>query len=181
MPNIPNTKEHPILFSSSSITAILEGCKTQTRRIIRTHAVRSSCPYGQAGDLLWVIEGIRRHFPLGATYTSDLTPVMGKGPTGVSLYGRAQVTWHWKRNYLAARFMPRWASRIMLEIVRVRVERLQDISEVDAKAEGVTAASSARESYQTLWDQINKKRGWAWECNPWVWVIEFKKLAESCE
>src|SRR3990167_5786509 len=106
MPNIPNTKEHPILFSSSSITAILEGFKTQTRRMIKPEPVLTfrNCPY-KVGMRLWVREGIRRHFPLGATYTSDLTPVMGKGPTGVSLYGRAQVTWLWKRNYLAARFM----------------------------------------------------------------------------
>jgi len=173
MPNIPNTKEHPILFSSSSIMAILEGRKTQTRRIIRTQRTqRSSCPY-KVGMRLWV----RETWGLYDTEPKD-------GPEHAMIFYRASDGDNYELRYQLWRpsiFMPRWASRIMLEIVRVRVERLQDISEVDAKAEGVTAASSARESYQTLWDQINKKRGWAWECNPWVWVIEFKKLAESCE
>ena len=97
--------------------------------------------------------------------------------------------------------MPRWASRIMLEIVSVRVERVQDISEKDAKAEGITGYSDnlgsrhsnptmiypafpekdggflrAQDAFECLWDSINAKRGYSWESNPWVWVIEFKRL-----
>jgi hypothetical protein len=84
-------------------------------------------------------------------------------------------------------FMPRWVSRITLEIVKIRVERLQDISEEDADAEGVSftrftgEATSAREAYIGLWDSINDKRKFGWEVNPWVWVIEFKKCAETGE
>ena len=76
--------------------------------------------------------------------------------------------------------MPRAASRITLEITAVRVERLQDISEADALAEGVTAKKTpdacytAREAYAVLWESINGAD--SWDLNPWVWVIEFKKV-----
>ena len=94
--------------------------------------------------------------------------------------------------------MPRWASRITLEVTGVRVERLQDICEADARAEGVeslrnegeywkhylesTASCdaliclSARESFRTLWDDLNEARGYGWDANPWVWVVEFKRV-----
>lgn len=81
--------------------------------------------------------------------------------------------------------MPRWASRITLEITDVRVERLQAISEADAKAEGVsvhpdhhgkprTSSYSHVQAYRDLWDQINDPDSWG--ANPWVWVINFKKI-----
>jgi hypothetical protein len=76
--------------------------------------------------------------------------------------------------------MPRWASRISLEITGVRVERVQDISEADALAEGVDRTNTslpgyATERFRRLWDSINAARGFGWEVNPWVWVIEFRR------
>jgi hypothetical protein len=90
----------------------------------------------------------------------------------------------WDSRYRHARFMPRWASRITLEITNVRVERLQDISEADAQAEGCRGPVSKEtmwetglvpsEAFERLWTQINGLDSWA--ANPWVWVIEFKRV-----
>ena len=92
--------------------------------------------------------------------------------------------------------MPRWASRITLEVTGVRVERLQDISEADALAEGVTPlpggdmwtagglydgplhAARPQWAYRRLWEQINGPESWA--ANPWVWVVEFRRLEAAC-
>ena len=99
----------------------------------------------------------------------------------------APDTLHWKPSI----HMPRWASRITLEVTGVRVERLQDISEADAIAEGVTGVSSggvtlftttgvncfqaAKDAYAALWELINGPG--SWDANPWVWVVEFKRIA----
>ena len=91
-------------------------------------------------------------------------------------------------------FMPRWASRLTLEVESIRVERLHDISEEDAQAEGVQVACEGRENgngrmllenscyklgYRLAWDSLNKKRGLGWGMNPWVWVVEFRRLSEG--
>jgi hypothetical protein len=85
-------------------------------------------------------------------------------------------------------FMPRWASRITLKITDVRVERLQDISEDSAMAEGAQKygetpdgellfdVGSYRYGFKLLWDSINAKRGYGWDANPYVWVIEFRRV-----
>jgi hypothetical protein len=84
-------------------------------------------------------------------------------------------------------FMPRWASRILLEVTAVRVERVQSISEEDAEKEGLKASIDnitdgyftipARDFFEDLWDSINAKRGDGWDANPWVWVVEFRRIA----
>lgn len=204
-------RERPILFSDEMVRAILSGQKTQTRRIVKNtqgytfkgmgghiarfgHAdsilyVARHCPHGIPGDRLWVRESIRRKYLTdqvrdGATYLADLTPVMERNSRGEM--ARSLVTWVWKRDVLSARFMPRWASRITLEIANVRVERLQDITFDDAIAEGVFVdfdppdghgfRSEARRLYVGIWDRINANRGYGWDTNPWVWVIEFRVM-----
>mgnify|MGYP001563553262 CR=1 FL=1 len=121
------------------------------------------CPYGQPGDLLWVREGFAvqpelwaaSHSPQPLHFLADCKP--------------EQI-----EDYVCkpSIHMPRWASRITLGIVSVRVERLQEISVRDALAEGEQGVGD----FCYLWDSINAKRGYSWESNPWVWVIEFKRI-----
>lgn len=83
--------------------------------------------------------------------------------------------------------MPRWASRITLEVTGVRVERVRDITEDDARAEGANQdpidgpeqGGSYKLGFWDIWDSINAKRGFGWEVNPWVWVYEFKRVRET--
>lgn len=232
-------KERPILFSGEMVRAILDGRKTQTRRIAKldlspwldgqADKIDESemvfqfseghsgfglyvscadypeegsdfyrCPYGKPGDRLWVRE--------------TFTPPASRGPksskTVENCHYKADGWWNidgtpikWKPSI----HMPRWASRITLEIKSVKVERLQDISEEDALAEGVSFDSgweeslgegytsgsgylnyqseddayefgTAKESFRSLWNKINGAD--SWNQNPWVWVIEFKKVEE---
>jgi hypothetical protein len=194
-------KERPILFSAPMVRALLAGAKTQTRRIIKPQptrvtehierlvegdveipltvpdgwqwrdlyaadnqdfagAMRWNCPHGRPGDRLWVKEtwGPCAGSPVyRATSISDC-------PDGAK----------WKPSI----FMPRWASRITLEVTEVRVERLHDISEADSRAEGVepfvhpSGAISYRDAYARLWGEING----TFDENVWVWVVEFKRI-----
>lgn len=200
-------KERPILFSARLVRAILAGRKTQTRRVIkpswsrrfdleneadRVHAAAQS-PYGFAGDRLWVREAFRLrrdqdHLPpsqdwwnSGAWYEADRT----EEPSGCG-GGMGKLR--------PSIFMPRWASRITLEITDVRVERLRDISEADAVAEGFEGVPCDHVNpgfagctdcmnsgwleppwvgFHLAWDELNAKRGFGWETDPWAWVIEF--------
>jgi hypothetical protein len=216
-------KAHPILFSAPMVCALLDGRKTQTRRIMKPqpqagyayHVVRhdhpedleplkaykplsKKCPYGQPGDLLWVRETwamCHRAIDLAKIYyraCENRSHTEFHELIPVEKIGNAQPTWpRWKPSI----FMPRWASRITLEIAGVRVERLQDISEADAEAEGCTAGllddgfaprpigggymiespgtwASAAGKYQILWDEINGEG--SWDIDPLVWMIEFK-------
>ena len=201
--------EKPILFSGEMVRAILEGRKTQTRRVIKPQPVvpkwtgidwaevgadntihrRIKCPYGRPGDLLWVRETWSGSTESGYVY---------KPSEGQRIWYRAdnnRPTWadgRWRPSI----FMPRWASRITLRVTDVHVERVQDISEADAIAEGIERAETARgetlnwdydiedfpdprlfdpvDSFQTLWDLINAKRGFGWDVNPWVWAVTFE-------
>lgn len=189
------TTERPILFSATLVQATLGGRKTQTRRVIKPQPPKweplsftkdvwtwrdsadrvrccistSDCPYGQPGDRLYVKEALKR-CGKWAFYEQDGTAVQ---------VGNHDSKWEWNRPLLPARFMPRWASRITLEIVSVRVERLQEISEEDATAEGMAALPNSdwyptwRQTFLHYWDSLNAKRGYGWNKNPSVWVIEY--------
>lgn len=151
-----------------------------------------ACPYGQPGDRLWVRE-TWRHLEGGAVYDAAGGVMDSFEPETMYRADRPHYRGPWK----PAIHMPRWASRITLEITGVRVERLQDISPADCEEEGVqqlplqedapnpwyTAdidagsvlhSRSAIGAYHKLWEAIN--RPGSWDANPWVWVVEFKRL-----
>lgn len=157
----------------------------------------SLCPYGQPGDRLWV----REAFALSQRDPED-TAVSTREPQwwDPPVYrADGDPGGEWTRldggrhvpirpPWRSARYMPRWASRLTLEITSVRVERVQSISEEDAQAEGVSAGPSAalaetpigvsaREAFAELWDSINGERpGCSWGANPWVWCVSFKRV-----
>jgi len=193
-------KERGIIFSGEMVQAILEGRKTQTRRVMKPQPTKKlenlagawwtfywmrngmwedagkimKCPYGMPGDQLWV----RESYQLADSifYRADGMP----DQEVLDLYPK----WRWR----PAIFMARVFSRITLEIVKIRVERVQEINNEDAKAEGMLDICpdgdegcpywSYRSSYQELWNKINSKRGYSWFKNPWVWVIEFKRMED---
>lgn len=218
-----SVKERPMLFTASMVRALLDGSKSQTRRLVKdlppwniTEIVPDAggtgkwlpngpapsgrgmasghwrhCPHGQPGDRLWVRETHRA--------------IWGQSPgylIGVDYRADPQEKWERMRDHAGR---PQWTpsihmrreySRILLEIVSVRAERLEGISDEDCLAEGVHAIDhqgdgtyyhyehthadpgnwcSAAAAYQHLWETINGVGSWA--ANPWVWVIEFKRVA----
>ena len=166
-------RERPILFSAPMVRAILAGTKTQTRRVCKGQRELSNvhdfqidrCPYGQLGDRLWVRETWLRHsvnVPNDYLYRADHPDDGTIGPA----HGGWKPSIH----------MPRWASRITLEITDVRVERLQDISARDAWAEGITPSPDVDpyHEYRDLWESINGPG--SWDANPWVWAVSFKRI-----
>lgn len=185
-------RERPIMFKGEMVRAILAGRKTQTRRIIKPQPTGApvslehwACPYGAPGDRLWVREAWMAD-PLGSRGRGQVAnyPVLYRVGFG-DLWPEmaALVTPRWKSPI----FMPRWASRITLEITDVRVQRLQDITTEDATAEGVFSTtmsngiqwSSASAAFQSLWDSINRKTH-PWASNPWVWALTFKREEVAC-
>lgn len=206
-------RERPILFSAPMVRAILAGKKTQTRRIVKPRdiawhrgcgekdfetiggfreklAYLTKFPgvsvgilkdrYGIPGDRLWV----RECWGLFDSQPSD-------GPDRAHVFYRATDGDRRDLRYQLWRpsiHMPRWASRITLEVVAVRVERLQEISRVDAIAEGAPESHPSidrvsmdfgfpdfsRSWFAQLWQEINGPESWS--ANPWVWVVEFKRL-----
>ena len=196
--------ERPILFSAPMVRAILAGTKTQTRRVIvqppkwrgrfdilstdvlappdvwwwdGTHdrvGASQRCPYGAAGDTLWVRESIHlkerwnegREDRALSVYSADDEPTPAD-------------CWPWKRNNLPSIHCPRGLSRIDLRVESVRVERVKDITEADAKAEGAEPADCCLAHYHgfaKLWESINGPRGYGWDANPWVWVVNFARI-----
>lgn len=144
-----------------------------------------ACPFGDVGDRLWVRESFFDHGPLPGDDNGEYTPKDARIEYRATPWDRDNPEFAgsgWKPSI----FMPRWASRLALEITEERAEQVQQISEADAVAEGVDSVSMAevprqatmtrRADYKQLWDTINAKRGYSWESNPWVFVIEFKKL-----
>lgn len=187
-------KERPILFTAESVRAILDGRKTQTRRVVKESddlyeheaqlyhpsSYAKKCPCGKRYDRLWVRESWRpwedEHLGTSIQYQADMKcvkPVFPSHNIGwrcmEASYATDREKWH------TSLFMPRWASRITLEITGVRAELLHDISEEDAKAEGCESKSE----YEKIWDSINAKRGFPWAWNHWVWVIEFRRLTNE--
>lgn len=234
-------KERPILFSGPMVKAIIDGRKTQTRRVVKrvdhgneriNHAYNprvstgpytsiessmwhfchrrpmpdgspsshcaaiqfATCPYGLPGDRLWVREAFSL-VPCSAgceKYPDGFDPKIASihQPTAPHEGVRYKATWDrchsapWRPSI----HMPRWASRITLEVTAVRVERLQAISEADAMMEGVDAIPMSdmprngcftrRDDFRQLWDIINGK-SCPWESNPWVWAMTFRKAVSD--
>lgn len=187
------------------VRAILKGTKTQTRRVIKPQPdaglnpltvkaawsdgfIDVKCPYGQPGDRLWVREtwaikqcGRRvslakeawpQGWPLSRLQFQATDPAPAKRADGSDYWWNSRPSIH----------MPRWASRITLEITGVRVERLQEMSEADATAEGfgpcptqAPDCTCVLNGFQILWHKLNAERA-PWAANPWVWVLEFRRV-----
>jgi hypothetical protein len=245
-------RERPILFSAEMVRALLDGRKTQTRRVVGLpvragvsaseghrradyrrmcdglaefadgpsgqafSGVLLRCPYGARGERLWVREGAwvsecGNYVAFGEVWNLDTALVVSREGAWIpsyyvsgALYGKRrgfELGWGEGRRVSAffakqrpSIHMPRWASRISLEITDVRVERVQEISGEDARAEGVCVprcgcegcgrtsqmcpadASSHILEYARLWDSLNAPRGYGWDANPWVWAITFKRV-----
>lgn len=225
-------KERPILFSGEMVQAILDGRKTQTRRVVKllcpfpvvsAHPTGNSdgwifhdrettakwtaehypsggvkCPYGVPGDRLWVREtwadtngesGPMISYQAGG----DRFLVDDSFPVDYSRYPGCQFTM-WcgdlrrgapGHSWRPSIHMPRWASRITLEVTGVRVERLQDIVPYDAIKEGFGPYANEAtidcdtinpcDAFRDCWDSLYAKRGFGWNANPYVWVIEFRR------
>jgi hypothetical protein len=241
-------KERPILFSGPMVRALLDGSKTQTRRIVKPQpwdSARSAhygpshpsgsggmhpasvifseretfdppwaapmpivCPFGEPGDRLWVREAWRSVTDLDKSSGSGIAELCTNAgyrtPWAPLQYeaDRRRVNWEHTSTpphdgeplpgrYRHARFMPRWASRITLEVTGVRVERLQSITEADARHEGAVHSAllpmgwnkpgcdpqdgAMRSRFAALWDSLAAP-GADWDANPWVWVVEFKRV-----
>lgn len=192
-------KERPILFSSQMVQAIQSDRKTVTRRVVKgaptnresyvlgihkgtwgIHADvekdegvwRGECPYGQPGDRLWLREAWQAW-----TEFDGMPPRAIPEDSGINYLADGNV---WDARKRPSMFMPRWASRITLEVKSVRVERLQAITEAEAIAEGFDMSKwKARRDFIYLWDQLNADRGYGWLSNPWVWRVEFERIINT--
>lgn len=214
--------ERPILFSGRMVCAVLDRFKTQTRRVIKPQPIQQHhlgwiedrrafcelthfaavirgvrCPYGSLGDSLWVRE---TWSPWADKWTQNVC-AHNEGKRQVCVY-RADYPSHpgavalgGDNRWHSSIHMPRAMSRIDLRVKDIRVERVWDITEEDARAEGLRecgcggaphwktdhgfSVDSARECFKFLWNDINEKRGYGWKRNPWVWVITFSPIMPS--
>ena len=201
-------KETGMLSTSQMVRAILEGRKTQTRRVAKPvkhpdlgnlytpgalamgrepqHVINRACPYGQPGDRIYVRETARscRAYEVQGYPPSQ----WGNKPIWFEADGTppgAETAWATKAT--PAIHLPMFAARIWLEVTGVRVERLQDISEADALAEGarfelasidsvrIGATASFLSGFRNIWEST----GGNWDANPWVWAIDFKVLSTT--
>lgn len=203
-------KQRPILFTGPMVCALLDGRKTQTRRLIKNpgyfgcptgdcpHSHQAECnaamsvlsPYGVPGDQLWVRENVQA---LELKDGTDVVryPADGK-ERGIENSREGADRWFDLLHYDAKRrsvgsvvpaiHMPRWASRVTLQITEVRAQRVQDISHDDCWAEGVvcpihgarkhTCCSGLTRGYRDLWNSINGAG--SWDANPWIWAVSFE-------
>lgn len=196
-------KEHPIPCYPHEVRGILDGRQTQLRRVIKpqpdedgicydysqggrydTSGRLYKCPYGQAGDRLWVREAWRCR----GKHTDQYSPSeIEINKAHFEIAYQASITWN---DDIYGRIcppihMPRCASRITLEITDIKVERVQDITKEGVFAEGINkregeelegVVAGWHEPFASLWNSINEKRGFGWDVNPWVWCVSFKRL-----
>jgi hypothetical protein len=219
MSTMTEVKERPILMSAPMVRAILSGAKTMTRRVVKPQpkhrAILSNngkwydadcinpgeemiCRFGNVGDRLWVKEAWGCDDWDGGSYPDSFGLWYAADPEDaplkwVNVYPQTAYTKEFAKpgKSRSSLFMPRWASRLTLEITGVRAEQLQDITEADAKAEGCEAVPltegeimlmgvddsscwPARSAFARLWYSIHGVE--SWDANPWVWVVSFKRL-----
>lgn len=233
-------KERPILFSGPMVRALLDGRKTQTRRVMKSQPCEcgelrvddfvpalvnrhgdhfpgaaifgaycqcgdwgARCRYGRPGDRLWVREAWNYEAHDLVSMTSEMLAPVVRYPADDTVIAHKSHLVHcdtcWKGAQLGRQrpsiHMPRWASRIALEVAEIRVQRVQDISEADAMAEGMQrfdlkengviygpnngckgnlVSGSARGAFEALWCEINGAD--SWHQNPWVWCVTFKRV-----
>ena len=182
-------KERPILFSGPMVRAIFDGRKTQTRRAIKTGGIpydefwaeqwlrKGKCPFGTPGDRLWVRETWAQPFAEGGG--SNGVIYRADGPEYLGLAERRHG-WGADGDWRPSIHMPKRFARLWLDVKKVRVARLQDMSYADAAAEGApmlgpTGGPPIEPTFPELWDSLNEKRGHGWDTNPWVWVVEFER------
>lgn len=192
-------KSKPILFSTPMVQAILEGRKTQTRRVIKpdisnwfdidvdgtafayidqatgdSYKPEDICPY-KTGMTLWVRETWCR-------VGEDVKPIhlnLEQIHFGQILYKADGIDISGIGKWRPSIFMPKEAARIFLRITGVRAERVQDITAHDAIREGMESEIpfDTVDEFKELWNNLNAKRGYSWESNPWVWVISFERVS----
>jgi len=143
------------------------------------------CPYGRRGERLWVREAWAADAQVDSIAPRDLSqgePILYPADGSIRQTGCSMITQGRGRPSI---HMPRWASRILLEITNVRVERLQDISRADIRAEGLQCppelasddvSPNYRDWYPAAWKELWNSTGGDWDANPWVWIIEFKRV-----
>ena len=194
-------KESPIPFSAPMVRATLDGRKTQARRvakpqsqfdgrdgILRRFPRQFGSPYGEPGDRLWVRETWGLDWYDNGNSRAWKNPVYRADPGAQPMDQGSPTPWR------SPIHMPRWASRITLEITDVRVERLQEITQGAARAEGITdggclncgesepcgcadAAPDARDAFAYFWHTMHPEKSvHGWHTNPWVWVISFRRV-----